>query len=94
MMNMELKLLTKSKDSMEIEITGEDETLLYPLQQKLLEDKSVVFATYDKGHPMLDNPKLIVKVKEGKPQAALKRAAKALTNDFKQFRELFEKASA
>jgi DNA-directed RNA polymerase subunit L len=91
---MELKLVSKSKDSIEVEIAGEDETMLYPLQQKLLEDKSVVFATYEKGHPMLDNPKLIVKVKEGKPQAALKRAAKALANDFKQFRELFEKASA
>ncbi len=94
MIIMELNLVSKSKDSMEIEIVGEDETLLYPLQQKLLEDKAVVFATYDKGHPLLDNPKLIVKVKEGKPQAALKRAAKALANDYKKFRELFEKASA
>ena len=42
-MKMELKLISKSKDSMEIEIIGEDETLLYPLQQKLLQDKAVVF---------------------------------------------------
>ena len=91
---MELKLVSKTKDTMEVEIEGEDETLLYPLQQKLLEDKSVVFATYDKGHPLLDNPKLVVKVKEGKPQAALKRAAKAIANDYKKFRETFEKASA
>ena len=93
-MKMELKLISKSKDSMEIEIIGEDEILLYPLQQKLLQDKAVVFATYDKRHPQLDNPMLTVKVKEGKPQNALKRAAKAIANDYKKFRELFEKASA
>ena len=91
---MELKLLNKTKNSIEIEIKGEDETLLYPLQQKLIKDDSVEYATYIMGHPLLDNPKLVVKVKEGKPQNALKRAAKAIANEYKECLTLFQKESS
>jgi len=91
---MELKLLNKTKDSIEIEVKGEDETLMYPLQQKLVKDDSVEFATYIMGHPLLDNPKMVVKVKEGKPQNALKRAAKALANEYKECLTLFQKESS
>lgn len=90
---MELKLLNKTKDTIEIEIAGEDETLLYPLQQRLVQDESVEYATYIMGHPLLDQPKLVVKVQEGKPQNALKRAAKALANENKEFLTLFKKVS-
>jgi DNA-directed RNA polymerase subunit L len=88
---LELKLINKEKDSMEIEILGENETLLEPLKQKLLEDDNVEIATFLMGHPMLESPKLIVKVKSGKPQAALKKAAKALANDFEEFRDVVMK---
>jgi DNA-directed RNA polymerase subunit L len=40
---------------------------------------------------LLDKPKIYVKVRDGKPQAALKRAAKALANDYKEFREILER---
>lgn len=77
----------------ELEVLGEDETLLYPLQQKLITDDSVEYATYIMGHPLLENPKLVVKVKEGKPQNALKRAAKALSNQYRECLTLFQKES-
>jgi DNA-directed RNA polymerase subunit L len=90
---MELKLLNKTKDRIEVEVQGEDESLLYPLQQKLVEDDSVEYATYIMGHPLLEHPKLVVKVMDGKPQNALKRAAKALANKYKECLTLFEKES-
>jgi DNA-directed RNA polymerase subunit L len=43
------------------------------------------------GHPQLDKPVLTVEVKEGKPQAALKKAAKSLANQFAEARQLVEK---
>jgi DNA-directed RNA polymerase subunit L len=46
---------------------------------------------YTAGHPDLEIPTLYVKVKSGKPQTALKRAAKALSNEFKEAREKLEK---
>ena len=88
---MEIRLISKEKNSMEIEIIGEDETLLEPLKQKLLEDKNVELATYLTGHPMLENPKIFVKVKSGKPQSAFKTAAKALSKEYDDFKALIEK---
>ena len=44
------------------------------------------------GHPDLDIPVLTIKVKSGKPQTALKRAAKTLSNEFKEAREKLEKS--
>ncbi|MEM2901016.1 MAG: DNA-directed RNA polymerase subunit L [Thermoplasmata archaeon] len=88
---MNVKLISKEKDSIEVEVEGENETLLEPLKQKLLADDKVVAATYIIGHPLLDKPKIYVNVRDGKPQAALNRAAKALANDYKEFREILEK---
>lgn len=89
--SMEFKLLEKKKDSIKVEIQDVDETLVYPLIHELLQDKTVVDARYLTGHPQLDKPVLYVEVKEGKPQAALKKAAKALANQFEEARQLVEK---
>jgi DNA-directed RNA polymerase subunit L len=88
---MELKLLKKQKDLIQLELIGVDDTLLYPLIHQLLKDENVEDASYTAGHPKLDNPTLTVKVKDGKPQSALKRAARALASEFSSTRELIEK---
>jgi len=91
---MELKLLSKEKDSMEIEVKGENDTLLAPLLHQLLQDDKVEFATFRRGHLYLEDPVIVVKVLEGKPQMALKRAAKAVANDYRELKTKFEKISA
>jgi DNA-directed RNA polymerase subunit L len=88
---MEFKLVEKKKDSIKVEILEADETLLYPLIHELLQDKNVADARFATGHPQLDKSILIVEVKEGKPQAALKKAAKALANQFSEAKALVEK---
>ncbi len=88
---MEFKLLEKKKDTIKVEIQEADETLIYPLIHELLKDKNIADARYVTGHPQLDKSVLIVEVKEGKPQAALKKAAKALANQFAEARQLIEK---
>lgn len=88
---MEFKLVEKKKDSIRVEIMDSDETLIYPLIHELLQDKNVEDARYTTGHPQLDKPILTVEVKEGKPQAALKKAAKSLANQFLEARQLVEK---
>jgi len=89
--SMEFKLLEKKKDSIKVEIVDPDETLIYPLIHELLQDKNVADARFVTGHPQLDKPVLTVEVKEGKPQAALKKAAKSLVNQFSEARQLVEK---
>jgi len=81
----------KKKDSIRLEIENADETLIYPLIHELLQDKNVSDARYVTGHPQLDKATLTVEVKEGKPQAALKKAAKSLVNQFTEARQLIEK---
>ena len=90
---MDITLISKDKKSMEIEIIGENETLLTPLKEKLLEDDKVVFSTFIRGHPFLDNPKLYVEVNDGKPQTALKRAARAIIKDTELLKKKFEDKS-
>ncbi|HJX04258.1 MAG TPA: RpoL/Rpb11 RNA polymerase subunit family protein [Thermoplasmata archaeon] len=89
--SMEFRLLEKKKDTIKVEVHEADDTLIYPLLHELLQDKNVVDARYVTGHPQLDKSILIVEVKEGKPQAALKKAAKALANQFAEARQLIEK---
>ncbi len=88
---MEFKLVDKKKDSIKVEILEADETLIYPLIHELLQDKNVSDARYTTGHPQLDKPVLTVKVTDGKPQAALKKAAKSLVNQYIEARQLIEK---
>jgi DNA-directed RNA polymerase subunit L len=88
---MELNLIEKDKKMMEIEVIGEDATLLNPLLEALLADPKVEMATYRKEHPIMGNHRLKVQVKDGKPQTALKRAAKAVEKEFQESQEILEK---
>lgn len=89
---MQLQLLDKDKDSIQVQVRDADMTLIQPLLSELLADEGVEEVKYITGHPDLDVPVLMVKVKSGKPQTALKRAAKNLANEFKEGREKLEKS--
>jgi DNA-directed RNA polymerase subunit L len=88
---MKFVLLDKGKDTLKVQVEDIDETLFYPLINELQNDEAVAEARYFLGHPELEKPMISVRVKSGKPQAALKRALKSLSNQFKEARELFEK---
>ncbi|QLH74442.1 MAG: DNA-directed RNA polymerase subunit L [Methanomassiliicoccales archaeon] len=84
---MEIDLLEKDKDSIKIRIRNADMTLISPLVKELLLDKAIDEVKYTAGAAHLSEPTLYVKVKTGKPQAALKRAATSLANDVKEGRD-------
>lgn len=90
---MELRLVNRTNTKLELEVIGENDTLLNLLKQKLLEDPSVETATYVMGHPYLDNPLFVVETKTGKPDAALKTAAKDLRQQFDEFETLLVRAT-
>jgi DNA-directed RNA polymerase subunit L len=90
---MELRLRNKTANKLEIEVIGENDTLLNLLKQKLLQDPAVETATYVMGHPYLDNPLFVVETKTGKPDAALKTAAKELRAQIDEFETLLVRAS-
>jgi len=90
--HMQLQLLDKDKDSLRVQIRDADMTLIQPLISELLADEGVEDVKFTTGHPDLDVPILYIKVKSGKPQTALKRAAKSVANEFKEAREKLEKS--
>ena len=88
-----MELANKTADEITVVFLDSDEAFVYLLLEELWKDKKVANAEYKKTHPTLDKPTITVKVTEGKPQTALKRAAKSVSNQFKEFREEFEKVS-
>ena len=58
---MEIKILEKTNDTLEIEIIGEDHTLCNALRELLIEDDNVIFASYKIDHPLVGHPTFIVK---------------------------------
>ena len=90
---MEIKTIESTKDVLEIEVLGENETLLNPLKVKLLADDDVELAEYIIEHPFLTNPKIYIRTKKGEPAAALKRALKALHKEFLDFEKALDVAT-
>lgn len=88
---MQLRLLEKQKDSVQIEISNPDDAVIYPLIAALLKDPDVEDALYYTGHPQLDKPTLTIRMKRGNPQDALKRVAEGLATEFSAAKQLFEK---
>lgn len=91
---MELKLISKTDNSIEIEFAGETDTLLNLLKQELLANDKVTMATYVLGHPSLDEPRLFVEVTDGKPEQHVKAAAKAVRAKLDDFETQLLKATA
>lgn len=90
---MKINVLKKTKNELRIEIEGEGHTFCNALQKALLEDRSVEFAGYELPHPLVAQPIVHVRVKEGKnPEKVFISAAKKLGLESAEFRETFKKA--
>lgn len=88
---MEIKIIKDRAKELELEIIGEDSTILNPIKEKLLERENVVYAEYSIEHPILSNPKLYIKTKNANSKDELKAVLKELQKEFKSFREQIEK---
>jgi len=82
---MELNTIKKSAKELEIEITGENETLLNPITEVLLGYKEVDYASYLSNHPESKKRRLYIRVNSGKPEEMLKKAVKHLEDEIKTF---------
>jgi len=82
---MEVKTIKKTAKELEIEITGETETLLNPITEVLLEHDDVDYASYRSDHPESNKRSLYIRVNKGKPEDILKKAVKQLEDEIKTF---------
>jgi len=90
---MEVKVVSRSKNELRLEIVGEDHTFCNLLQNVLLNDKNVELAGYDQPHPLIRSSILYVKTKrEVSPEKTLLSALESVQELNKEFDEKFTKA--
>ena len=87
---MDLKKIKKTSKELELEVIGENETMLNPITQVLLQNENVEYAAYMTDNPMSKKRRLFIRVKKGNPEEILKKAVKQLEDEVKSFGKNFE----
>ena len=87
---MDVKVTKEGKDTIVVEFDGARHTIPNLLRNNLWDDTSVTLAAYEKKHPYLGNPKLIIKSKN--PKKSLLDAIKLSQAQIKDFEKEFLKA--
>jgi len=88
---MELTILKKTDNEINIKVAGETHTLLNLLKTALLNNKHVDIATYDIKHPTISEPVLFVRTDGADPIDVIKKATKEIINECNEFIDLFTK---
>jgi DNA-directed RNA polymerase subunit L len=91
---MKLEKIKKTSKELELEITGENETMLNPITEKLLENEDVDYASYIADHPESNKRRLYIRVKKGEPVDLLKKALKEVESELKDFEKSFSGVSS
>ena len=90
---MEVKVLQKTKNELQLEIVGEDHTFCNLLQNVLLKDKNVEIAGYDQPHPLIRASIVYVRTKRDvSPEKTMLSALANIKDLNKEFNEKFERA--
>ena len=90
---MEMKTIKKTTKELELEITDENETILNPIIEVLLQDKDIEYASYITDHPESKTRRLYIRVKKGKPGDILLKAVEQLEDEVKTFNKNFQDKS-
>ena len=88
---MELKIIGKGKNTLRIEIEDEDESFANLLAKTLLEEKETDSASFQKDHPQMGNPVLLLVSEKADPTKLLKRAARKIREQSKELNKEVEK---
>ncbi|MEF8879457.1 MAG: DNA-directed RNA polymerase subunit L [Candidatus Thermoplasmatota archaeon] len=91
---MEVKKISKTTKQLEVEVIDEDETILNPITETLLQFDDVDYASCMADHPMADNRRLYIRMKSGvkaKPEEALEKAIGQLEEEVEDFGKNFKK---
>ncbi len=84
---MEVSVINQTKNELEIEVRGANETLLGPLMNHTLANPDVDYASYYMGHIVLDHPKFYIRTKKGAPKKAITKAVETIISDIKTIRD-------
>ncbi len=88
---MELTIVNKTDNEINIKVAGESHTLLNALKTALLNNKHVEIATYDIKHPTISDPVLFVRTDGADPIKVIKKASEDIARECDEFIKLFRK---
>jgi len=90
---MEVKVISRSKNELRLEVIGEDHTFCNLLQNVLLDDKNVELAGYDQPHPLIRASVIYLKTRrDTSPEKTLLNALENMQELNKEFAEKFTEA--
>ncbi len=89
---MELNILSKTDNELEVELKGETHTLLNMLKDLLIRDERVEIAFYDMKHVSISDPILYIKTYGANPIQVLKDNASIIIAQCDEFTDVFSKA--
>ncbi|NPA76618.1 MAG: DNA-directed RNA polymerase subunit L [Candidatus Diapherotrites archaeon] len=84
---MDVKLLKRDDKAVEISVSG-DKTIAMLIRGYLLQDENVDFAAVAQDHPLVDEVRIFVRVKNGDPLDAVKSAIERAKADLIQLQSL------
>ncbi len=88
-----MKIISKDKNTLEIETEGIDHSLLQMLSDRLSSEKGIEFVSYKVEHPLVGHPKLVIRTKSGDPQKILLKAVSEIKKEVEDFRSQFKEIS-
>lgn len=89
---MELIILSKTDNELEVELKGETHTLLNLLKDLLIKDERVEIAFYDIKHVSISDPVFYIKTYGSDPIEVLKDAASKIAAECDEFTDVFNRA--
>ena len=89
---MELNIINKTNNELEVEFRGESHTLLNLLKDLMIKDDRVEVAFYDMKHVSISEPILYIKTDGTDPILILKETAAIIVTQCDEFIEVFSKA--
>jgi DNA-directed RNA polymerase subunit L len=90
---VELNILNKTNNELEVELRGETHTLLNLLKDLLIKDARVVTAFYDMKYVSISDPVLYIKTDGADPILVLKDVAAIIVSECDEFIDVFSKAA-
>ncbi len=91
---MEVNILVKEKNVLELELVGVDQSLAQMISEKLNTNKDVEFASFKLDHPTQSQPRLYVRTKKTDPSKLVLEAIADVKKEIEDFRGQFADISS
>ncbi|BEP18115.1 hypothetical protein PYJP_14670 [Pyrofollis japonicus] len=90
-----IRILKKEKDSIEVELAGEDHTIANLIAKYAIHKKGVVYSSYIISHPLIGNPVIVLTTDGSRdPLDVLEEVLSDIIKDVNEFRQRLEEVLA